>query len=179
MFLESIDLYANNWSKREQVDLKYLSEWKDHMKELVTDCISNLKGHFKSPKCKVFDQPDFKDTLHKLHANYVLVPADKTANIVIIVCKKYHIDTLVRELGINNVNINNPTYIPIDDSFNTVVKSHNQFITSVGLEMSEEDQNLPYLYWTPKLHKSPYKHRFIAGSSKCTTKTCHASLPKY
>ena len=35
--------------------------------------------------------------------------------------------------------------------------------------MSEEDQNLPYLYWTPKLHKSPYKHRFIAGSSKCTT----------
>ena len=36
--------------------------------------------------------------------------------------------------------------------------------------MSEEDENLSYLYWTPKLHKSPYKHRFIAGSSKCTTK---------
>ena len=32
-FLESIDLYAKNWSKREQVDLKYLSEWKDHLKE--------------------------------------------------------------------------------------------------------------------------------------------------
>ena len=44
MFLESIDLYAKNWSKREQVDLKYLSEWKDHLKELVTDRISNLKG---------------------------------------------------------------------------------------------------------------------------------------
>ena len=28
MFLESIDLYAKNWSKREQVELKYLSEWK-------------------------------------------------------------------------------------------------------------------------------------------------------
>ena len=36
--------------------------------------------------------------------------------------------------------------------------------------MSEEDQNLPYLYWTPKLHKSPYKHWFMAGSSKRTTK---------
>ena len=129
-----------------------------------------LKGHFKSPKCKVLDQPDNKDTLHKLHANYVFVPADKAANNVIIVCKKYYIDTLVKELGINNVNINNPTYIPIDHSFETIVKSHNQFITSVELEMSAEDQNLPYLYWTPKLHKSPYKHRFIAGSSKCTTK---------
>ena len=137
-----------------------------------------MKGHFKSPKCKVLDQPDVKDTLHKLHANYVLVPADKAANNVIIVCKKYYIDTLVKELGINNVNINNPTYIPIDDSFETIVKSHNQFITSVGLKISEEDQNLPYLYWTPKLHKSPYKHRFIAGSSNCTTKDLSCLLTK-
>ena len=97
---------------------------------------------------------------------------------MIIVCKKYYIDTLVKELGINNVNINNPTYIPIDDSFETIVKSHKQFITSVGLEISEEDQNLPYLYWTPKLHKSPYKHRFIAGSSKCTTKDLSCLLTK-
>ena len=136
-----------NWDKKEQMDLKYLSKWKDHLKELVTDRISNLKGHFKSPKCKVLDQPDIKDTLHKLHSNYVLVPADKAANNVIIVCKKYYIDNLVKELGINNVNISNPTYIPTtDDSFETVMKSHNQFITSVVLEMSEEDHNLPYLY---------------------------------
>ena len=93
-------------------------------------------------------------------------------------CKKYYIDTLVKELGINNVNINNPTYIPIDDSFETIVKSHNQFITSVGLQISEKDQNLPHLYWTPKLHKSPYKHRFIAGSSKCTTKDLSSLLTK-
>ena len=44
--------------------------------------------------------------------------------------------------------------------------------------MSEEDQNLPYLYWTPKLHKSPYKHKFIAGSSKCTTKDLSCLLTK-
>ena len=112
----------------------------------------------------------FENQCEQIQTNYVLVPADKTANNVIIVCKKYYIDTLVKELGINNVNISNPTYIPIDDSFETIVKSHNQFITSVGWEMSEEDQNLPYLYWTPKLHKSPYKHRFIAGSSKCMTR---------
>ena len=177
-FLESIDLYANNWSKREQVELRYLSEWKDQLKELAADSISNLKGHLKYPKCKVLDQPDVKDTLHKLHANYVLVPADKAANNAIIVCKKYYIDTLEKELGINNAKINNPTYIQIDESFETIVKSHNQFITSVGLEMSEEDQNLPCLYWTPKLHKSPHKHRFISGSSKCTTKDLSCVLTK-
>ena len=90
------------------------------MKELVAGRISNLKGNLKYPKCKVVDQRDVKDTLHKLHANYVLVPADKAANNVIIVCKKYYIDTIVKELGINNVNINNLTYIQIDDSFETI-----------------------------------------------------------
>ena len=44
--------------------------------------------------------------------------------------------------------------------------------------MSEEDQNLPYLYWTNKLHKSPCKHRFIAGSNKCTTKDLSCLLTK-
>ena len=52
--------------------------------------ILNIKSlHLKSPKCKVFDQHDVKETLHKLHANYVLVLADKVANNVIIVYKKY------------------------------------------------------------------------------------------
>ena len=92
----------------------------------------------------------------------------------------YHIDTLVKKLGINNVNVNNPTYIPIyiDDSFETIMRSHNQFITSVGLEMSEEDQSLPYRYWRLKLHKSPYKHRFTTGSSKCMTKDLSCLLAK-
>ena len=28
---------------------------------------------------------------------------------------------------------------------------------------------LPTMYWLPKLHKRPYKTRFIANSSSCTT----------
>ena len=44
--------------------------------------------------------------------------------------------------------------------------------------MYEEDQNLPYLYWIPKLYKSQYKHRFIAGSSKCMTKDLSCLLTK-
>ena len=72
----------------------------------------------------------------------------------------------------------NSTYIPSTDSFDEILKSHCKFIESVGLEMSEEDKNLPYLYWTPKLHKVPFKHRFIAGSSKCTTKDLSCLLNK-
>ena len=49
--------------------LSFAAEWKDQLQELVADCISNLKAHLKSPKCKVLDQPDVKDTLH----NYITI----------------------------------------------------------------------------------------------------------
>ena len=179
MVSNSIDLCAEQWAKREQVDLKYLSEWKDQIKELVVERISSLKEKIRSPKQKILNDPDVKDTLRRLHDDFVLVPADKAANNVMIVCKRYYIETLIKELGINTTNISsNSTYIPSTDSFDEILKSHCKFIESVGLEMSEEDKNLPYLYWTLKLHKVPFKHRFIAGSSKCTTKDLSCLLTK-
>ena len=38
-----------------------------------------------------------------------------------------------------------------------------------GLSFDEDDCKLPALYWLPKLYKRPYKLRFIANSSACTT----------
>ena len=76
MVLDFTDLYAEMWSKREQVDLKYLSEWKDQIKELVVERISSLKEKIRSPKQKILNDPDVKDTLRRLHDDFVLVPAD-------------------------------------------------------------------------------------------------------
>ena len=39
----------------------------------------------------------------------------------------------------------------------------------LGLFVDEDHSKLPTLYWLPKLHKRPYKSRFIAYSSACTT----------
>ena len=141
--------------------------------------ISSLKEKIRSPKQKILNDPNVKDTLRRLHDDFVLVLADKDANNAIVVCKKYYIETLIKELGINATNISpNSTYIPTTDSFDEILKSHCKFIESVGLEMSEEDKNLLYLYWTLQLHKVPFKHHFIAGSSKCTTKDLSCLLTK-
>ena len=59
-----------------------------------------------------------------------------------------------------------------------IVSTHDTFIKSIGIELSDDDKRLPYLYWTPKPHKSPVKHPFIAGSSKCTTKQLSSLLTK-
>ena len=58
-----------------------------------------------------------------------------------------------------------------------IVNTHNTFMKSLGIELSDDDKKLPYLT-LPKLHKSPVKHRFIAGSSKCTTKELSRLLTK-
>ena len=38
-----------------------------------------------------------------------------------------------------------------------------------GVKAKENQDKVPTLYWLPKLHKKPYKSRFIANSSSCTT----------
>ena len=95
---------------------------------------------------------------------------------MIVVCKKYYIiiKTLVKELGVHTKS----TYISCAESFDDILRTHANFVNSVGLEMSEEDRNLPHQYWIPKLHKTPSELRFIAGSSKCTTKDLSCLLTK-
>ena len=87
MVLDSIDLFAEQWSKREQVDLKYLSEWKNQIKELAVERISSLKEKIQSPKQKILNDPDVKDTLRRQHDDFVLVLADKAAKNVTVVWK--------------------------------------------------------------------------------------------
>ena len=70
MVSNSIDLYAEQWFKQEQVDLKYLSEWKDQIKELVVERISSLKEKIRSPKQKILSDPDVKDTLRRPHDDF-------------------------------------------------------------------------------------------------------------
>ena len=58
--------------------------------------------------------------------------------------------------------------------------NYNFFIllNSFGIQSNSEKLDLPYIYWIPKMHKNPYKHRFIAGSSKCSTKPLSILLTK-
>jgi hypothetical protein len=35
-------------------------------------------------------------------------------------------------------------------------------MTSLNIPSGKESEDLSYLYWIPKLHKTPYKERYIA-----------------
>ena len=52
----------------------------------------------------------------------------------------------------------------------SVVNAHlNDLPVKCSVSVNEGQDKLPTMYWLPKLHKRPYKARFIANSSSCTT----------
>ena len=52
----------------------------------------------------------------------------------------------------------------------SVVYSHsNEIPNKFAVDVKERLDRLPTMYWLPKLHKRPYKARFIANYSSCTT----------
>jgi len=73
-----------------------------------------------------------------------------------------YIDCLVKELDINN-NTGNPTYTSTLLSKEEILSNHKSVISSCGLSIKVDYVDLHSLYWIPKLHKCPYKERYIAG----------------
>ena len=56
----------------------------------------------------------------------------------------------------------------------------------MSIKEKQDRDRLPTLYWLPKPHKRPYKARFIANSSSCTTTVlsklltlCHTAVKNH
>ena len=164
------------WAKKEDVELDTLSEWIKSIPEVVkmqnptteTFCQHQIRVHFRDP--------DVVHELSCLHENFVIVPVDKASNNYKFVCKRHYIDILIEELGLHSLP-GNPTY-NLTASASEVLDSHKSVLTSFGIQANSEELDLPYIYWIPEMHKNPYKHRFIAGSSKCSTKPLSILLTK-
>ena len=90
--------------------------------------------------------------------NYVLVPADKAANNVVVVWRLYYIlNTLKRELVETNAYKLQPSL-----SESVIVDGHScHTALHFGVKAKENQDKVPTLYWLPKLHKNPIKQDFL------------------
>ena len=50
-----------------------------------------------------------------------------------------------------------------------IVDDHRQNMAKFYIAVSPKEEKIPTKYWIPKLHKTPYKARFIANASSSTT----------
>ena len=105
-----------------------------------------------------------KQGIQEFHRKYVLVPADKAANNVVVVCRLHYINNLKHELD------GTRAYKETDSDKISVVNAHlNKLPVKFSVFVNEGQNKLPTMYWLPKLHKKTCKARFIANSSSCTT----------
>jgi len=176
--LEAIEKYAKTWAKKEKSELSVLDDWVGEIRNIVNSKINKLQKQTKQPPDPVLQNPEVKACLHDLHEKYVFAPADKAANNVIIICKHFYLQVIVKELGLLDSTACSPTYKKVNDSVQNIVDSHLKFLDKFKLSFSDKFKNLPRIYSIPKLHKNPYKFRFIAGSKFCSTKELSVLLAK-
>lgn len=102
-----------------------------------------------------------QNKLKEFGKEFVFVPADKAANNIIIVCRKYYIEVLQKEIT------SSQTFQLTQFSENEIANKH--YLIATSLQAKPNSMTVPTMYWIPKLHKTPYKSRFISSSSNCST----------
>jgi hypothetical protein len=50
--------------------------------------------------------------------------------------------------------ISNTTYNPTSFDKDEILANHRSFMTSLNIPSGKKSEDLPYLYWIPKLHKT-------------------------
>ena len=94
------------------------------------------------------------------------------------VCKYNCLQTLMKELGIEWSSTINSTYEAQDITADEVIQNHTTTLDDLfDIKLHQKEKSLPQMYWIPKLHKTPYKARFIAGSRTCTTTKLSKLIP--
>ena len=148
LIMESVEDYARSWAKQEEVELDTLSEWVKSIKHQLKRRIYMVSRSVNTKPISIFDDEVVSRHLADLHDRFVIVPADKSSN--------------------NDVDTS--TYQRTNFTKEEILINHRSVLSSFGINTLDDDADLPSLYWIPKLHKDPYKHRFIARSAKCSTK---------
>jgi len=197
----SIDECIIKWSRKEHVTKQTFSEWKNEMLKHVQNNINNQRNTHKINVNKdmidVLDDEHVKTYLEEIHKDFVVVNADKCSNNIIIICKKYYMSCIIKELELefyknknddnNKMNVNNDakqhknnnkTYIKINKNEEQITKTHKRYMNKHHISIHDRMMVLPKLYMIPKMHKNPPKERYIAASNSCTTKPLSQIITK-
>ena len=107
--------------------------------------------------------------LNELHEKYVFVPIDKADNNIAIICKKYYVTVILKEIGI--LDAANETYEKINKNQEEIIQDNLEYSTRLKLSNGSKYKSLPIMYWIPRLHKNPVGSRFMIACKNYSSKT--------
>ena len=119
--------------------------------------------------------------LRQLHEKYIVTVADKAPNNFIIICKKYYALLMCTELGISWSRgtlyiAGNTVYEVVRGNAQEIIADHDNKFSKYQGAIAEENRQLPRLFAIPKMHKNPYKFRFIAGARRSSLRVASVLL---
>ena len=133
---------------------------------MVRSRVNSLRKTVESKRQGILELNSVKECLKELLEKYVFVPA----NNIIVVCKRYYLEVICKELSLWPGTTSSDTYIPETMDPKEISRNHISYMKSLGIKEDNLSDKFLSFYWTSKLHKTPYKHCFIASSFDCTTK---------
>ena len=94
---DSLGNLLETWEKKEGTFTRK-EEWRKTMTEMVKKKIERLNKGWVEKDYRALSSPSVKRDLQRLQQQFVLVPADKSAQNIVLVCKRFYVDRLIQEV---------------------------------------------------------------------------------
>ena len=170
--IKSIEKFIEVIGRKYRIAHAEFKVWFDKVIQILNNRLRRFNGERGEQKSRLVET-EVEEYLKNFHDRYIVAPADKAAGNFVIICKKLYVTIMMNELGINAnyAAVGNITYAPYARSSEDIIDEHVKFSQdNFNIVVNENDKVIPKLFWIPKLHKTPFKSRFIAGASKCSSK---------
>ena len=152
-------------SDKFKIDITEFDEWKSKIIETVEErskvCKKKLNFRKVSP---LLQDEETQKYLKEIHEKFVMVPIDKATNNIAFICKKYYIDRILKEIGLDGTP--STTYEISNQNSETINSINFELCERLYLNIPKDSDALPIMYWIPKLHKTPTGARFIIAAKK-------------
>ena len=79
---------------------------------MVRSKVNSLRKTIESKGHGILELNSVKECLKELQEKYVFVPADKASNNIIVVCKRYYLEVICKELDLWPCTTSSDTCIP-------------------------------------------------------------------
>ena len=169
-----LDDYIEVLALKHKVDASVFNGWKACLMGCVDSKIDRVKRSFVEKDVHpVLSDNAVRKCLKDLHEKFVFVPIDKASNNIAIVCKRLYALVIYNELDFANIFSSNfcGTYQFIPNKTpSSIIEKHLDYQIGRNIEVDEEMEKLPTMYWSPKIHKTPTGARFIIASKLASLK---------
>ena len=102
----------------------------------------------------------------------MIVPIDKAVNNGAFICKHFYALSIIKELNIDchlsNQDDNNTCTFINNKTKDLIIKEHKLYLLKHKINLANNIQDLPVMYWILKLHRNPISFCFIIASPVCS-----------